>query len=64
MTEHVYVDMCPDGACNVFLFGDWDYFKSYARLVAYLDSECVSYELHDITGTTLDERLAIMGVQL
>ncbi|WP_345789718.1 hypothetical protein [Vibrio eleionomae] len=59
--EHIFYDVLPDGSVSVFLFEDWDWFRSYGHLLSYLDSQAGEYQLHDITDTTLDERLAIMG---
>ncbi|CSB28852.1 Uncharacterised protein [Vibrio cholerae] len=62
--ERVYYDLLPDGSVSVYLFGAWDTFRTYRALVSYLQSECIEYELIDITETTLAERLVLMGMQL
>lgn len=61
--EKIFYDLMPDNSVSVYMFGDWDYFSSYAGLVSYLNSNGVYYKLVDITDTTLEERLIIMGIQ-
>ncbi|CAH8240442.1 conserved hypothetical protein [Vibrio aestuarianus] len=62
--EKIYYDLMPDNSVSVYMFGEWDYFSSYSGLVSYLNSEGLYYKLVDITNTTCDERLIIMGIQL
>lgn len=56
----IFFDMMPDYTVSVYVNGDWDLFRSYGGLVQWCDSEFESYELVDITDTTLAERLEIM----
>lgn len=56
----VFYDMMPDATVSVYVYGEWDLFRSYGGLVQWCDSEFVDYELVDITDTTKAERLAIM----
>ncbi|MCG3721379.1 hypothetical protein EXA15_02645 [Vibrio cincinnatiensis] len=60
--EKIYYDLMPDNSVSVFMFGEWDFFSSYNGLISYLNSEGVYYKLVDITDTTYDERLKIMGM--
>lgn len=53
----------PDHSVSVYMFGDWDFFSSYNGLISYLNSNGIYYKLINITNTTLDERLEIMGIQ-
>ncbi|MGF1845405.1 hypothetical protein L4C39_19890 [Vibrio clamense] len=62
--EKIYYDILPDYSVSVYVYGDWDLFKSFHNLVSWCDSEFVKYELVDITDTTYQERISIMGVQL
>ena len=61
--EHIYYDLMPDNSVSVYMFGEWDYFSSYSGLISYLNSEGVYYKLVDITDTTYEQRLEIMGIQ-
>ncbi len=61
--ERIFYDLMPDNSVSVYMFGDWDFFHSYNGLIAYLNSNGIYYKLIDITNTTLDERLKIMGIQ-
>ncbi len=56
----VFYDMMPDATVSVYVYGEWDLFRSYGSLVNWCDDEFVDYELVDITDTTKAERLAIM----
>lgn len=58
--EKVYFDILPDGSVSVFMFGDWDWFRSYKNLLSYLSTSCIECQLHEITNTTLEQRLEIM----
>lgn len=58
--EHVYLDILLDGSVSVFIFGDWDYFRSYNNLLSYISSSCIECQLHEITDTTIEQRLDIM----
>ncbi len=60
--QKIYYELQPDNSVSVYMFEEWDYFKSYQDLVAYLNSEGLFYKLVDITDTTLEERLKIMGI--
>lgn len=61
--EQIYYDLMPDNSVSVYMFGEWDYFSSYSGLISYLNSEGVYYKLVDITDTTYEQRLEIMGIQ-
>jgi len=61
--EKIFYDLMPDHSVSVYMFGEWDFFSSYNGLVAYLNSNGIYYKLINITNTTLDERLEIMGIQ-
>ncbi|PNH81983.1 hypothetical protein [Vibrio diazotrophicus] len=61
--EKIFYDLMPDNSVSVYMFGDWDFFSSYNGLISYLNSNGIYYKLIDITNTTLDERLEIMGIQ-
>lgn len=61
--EQIYYDLMPDNSVSVYMFGEWDHFSSYSGLISYLNSEGVYYKLVDITDTTYEQRLEIMGIQ-
>lgn len=61
--EQIYYDLMPDNSVSVYMFGEWDYFSSYSGLISYLNSNGIYYKLVDITDTTYEQRLEIMGIQ-
>ena len=61
--EKIFYDLMPDNSVSVYMFGEWDFFNSYNGLISYLNSNGIYYKLINITDTTLDERLEIMGIQ-
>lgn len=62
--EKIYYDRMPDNSVSVYMFEEWDFFSSYSSLISYLNSHGIYYKLIDITDTTLEERLKIMGIEL
>lgn len=62
--EKIYYDILPDYSVSVYVYGEWDMFKSFQNLQVWCESEFFEFELVDITDTTLQERLSIMEIEL
>ncbi|CAK2499247.1 conserved hypothetical protein [Vibrio crassostreae] len=62
--EKIYYDILPDSSVSVYVCGEWDMFKSFRNLQSWCESEFLEFEFIDITDTTYQERISIMGVQL